>query len=280
MLQNNFGPNEGPGNLICGIDEAGRGCVIGPLIIAAAVWKRTEYDQLASLGVRDSKEYTSEKEKKERISLADKIRSKAHKTCISEIPPREIDEAIHSFRTAKNLDPRAYAKENLNILEINRMAELIITNPCHVYYIDSLSKPKYFLKRLEKTMMALYSDRISGFSFEFESNIATITWLDAFSEQRSKIIAENKADAKFPVVSAASIIAKVYRDTQIRLIEEKYGLPRDILSTGYANDTLMPFLQQYRKEISKRVIFPFIRYEWRWRPLMDIISRQMSLLDF
>ena len=40
---------------ICGIDEAGRGSMIGPLVIAGISIKKKNIKKLKSVGVRDSK---------------------------------------------------------------------------------------------------------------------------------------------------------------------------------------------------------------------------------
>jgi ribonuclease HII len=44
--------------LICGIDEAGRGSVIGPLVIAGINIKNSDIKKLEEIGVRDSKALT------------------------------------------------------------------------------------------------------------------------------------------------------------------------------------------------------------------------------
>ena len=54
--------------MICGVDEAGRGPVIGPLVVAGV---KCENDiQLKEIQVRDSKKYTPIK----RTQLAEKIK--------------------------------------------------------------------------------------------------------------------------------------------------------------------------------------------------------------
>ena len=55
--------------IVAGIDEAGRGCVIGPLVIAAVSIKDTGVNKLKEIGVRDSKLLT----KKRRESLYEEI---------------------------------------------------------------------------------------------------------------------------------------------------------------------------------------------------------------
>ena len=55
--------------MICGVDEAGKGPVIGPLVVAAVKIKNAK--DIDSLGVKDSKQLTSAKRKK----LAEIIKS-------------------------------------------------------------------------------------------------------------------------------------------------------------------------------------------------------------
>ncbi|MHA2365539.1 MAG: ribonuclease HII, partial [Candidatus Hodarchaeales archaeon] len=82
--------------------------------------------------------------------------------------------------------------------------------------------------------------------------------------------AQNKADDKYVIVGAASIIAKVERDQSIGLLEQKYDL-NGFLGSGYPNNQLLPFIEEYRNQIKNRN-FPFIRYEWDWPPLSKIVQ--------
>ena len=45
---------------VCGVDDAGRGPVIGPLVIAGIRIEEERLDQLRSLGVKDSKKLSPE----------------------------------------------------------------------------------------------------------------------------------------------------------------------------------------------------------------------------
>jgi len=75
--------------LLVGVDEAGRGCVIGPLFLAAFAITEDDYliDKLNSLGVRDSKLLLSKK----RDELAKEIKKIAHYYKVARISPRLID---------------------------------------------------------------------------------------------------------------------------------------------------------------------------------------------
>ncbi|HLN89604.1 MAG TPA: ribonuclease HII, partial [Candidatus Binatia bacterium] len=47
--------------LVAGVDEAGRGCVVGPLVVAGIVVQAENLPLLAKLGVKDSKLLTAKK---------------------------------------------------------------------------------------------------------------------------------------------------------------------------------------------------------------------------
>lgn len=75
---------------------------------------------------------------------------------------------------------------------------------------------------------------------------------------RVEIVSEHKADMRYPIVSAASIIAKVERDREIAELKEKYG----DFGCGYPTDPkTISFLQQCLKKFGK---YPdFVRKSWK-----------------
>jgi ribonuclease HII len=64
------------GMRIAGIDEAGRGCVIGPLVVAGLLVKEENLPALSQLGVKDSKLLSPKK----REEIAPKIIKLAENT--------------------------------------------------------------------------------------------------------------------------------------------------------------------------------------------------------
>jgi len=72
---------------LAGIDEAGRGPVIGPMVVCAAVADETVIPRLRELGVRDSKKVSP----KRREKLFDEITSLLDDFVILELWPEEID---------------------------------------------------------------------------------------------------------------------------------------------------------------------------------------------
>jgi ribonuclease HII len=88
---------------LLGIDDAGRGPVIGPMILAGILIDETEYDKIKNLNAKDSKLLTLLQRKK----IADQLRPNfTHKIVIS--TPEQIDNS-----------------DNLNYLEAIKTAQII-----------------------------------------------------------------------------------------------------------------------------------------------------------
>ncbi len=92
---------------VLGIDEAGRGPVIGPLVMCGYLVKEDRIGELRELGVKDSKLLTPKK----RESLVPKLKKIAEDIIVLQLPSQEIDK----LRTVTNL----------NKLEIERMRQMI-----------------------------------------------------------------------------------------------------------------------------------------------------------
>lgn len=99
--------------LVCGIDEAGRGPVIGPMVLAGVLLEESEVYRLQNIGVKDSKLLSP----LQRERLFDQIKEIAPRHHILIIPPAIIDEYVLS--PTKN--------NNLNWLEAVKSAEIVNT---------------------------------------------------------------------------------------------------------------------------------------------------------
>ena len=75
-------------NLIAGIDEAGRGPVIGPMVLCALAIEKDLSKKLSQLGVKDSKLLTPKK----RVSLYSEIESISSQITVKHLSAAEIDE--------------------------------------------------------------------------------------------------------------------------------------------------------------------------------------------
>lgn len=95
--------------LTLGIDEAGRGPVLGPLVMCGVVVDEAAQEKLARLGVKDSKLLTAEKREELYPLILKAIHS--HKLII--LQPTDIDKALDTFNF------------NLNWLEANTSAEIV-----------------------------------------------------------------------------------------------------------------------------------------------------------
>jgi len=212
--------------LILGIDEAGRGPVIGPMVIAGYCIEEEKIELLKSLGVKDSKELTRKQREeiyKEIIKLTDK-----YKYII--IDPKTIDYYVY--------------KNKLNYLEFKNMIKIIEEIKPDKVIIDS---PIVNTKKL----------------IEYIKNNLKIN---------VEIIAENRADKNYPIVSAASIIAKVIRDREIDKIKEKINID---FGSGYPSDerTIKVLKEDYDK------IKDYVRESWMTIKRIRGIN-QKNIFDF
>ncbi len=176
--------------LVAGIDEAGRGCVIGPLVVAGVAVQADSLQALSALGVKDSKLLSAKK----REELFSQILRLANKHFVLQVAPAEIDRYVESHRRL----------HKLNRLEAEKMAQIVSELKPDVAYVDAADT-------VEK---------------RFGQHIAqTATF-------KTRIISEHKADRNYPVVSAASIIAKVERDKAVTELRREFG----DFGTGYLTD--------------------------------------------
>ncbi|MCW4044265.1 MAG: ribonuclease HII [Candidatus Bathyarchaeota archaeon] len=186
--------------LVAGVDEAGRGCVIGPLVVAGVLVSEDKLPVLTDLGVKDSKLLSAKK----REALAAEIARVAEKHVIVKLAPAEIDCAVESKRKL----------HKLNRLEAQAMAKVIEVLKPDVAFVDAADVvEERFGRHIQE-----------GLSF------------------KAKIVAEHKADLCYPVVSAASIIAKVERDRAVAALAGEFG---DFGSGYLADPQTTRFLNQW-----------------------------------
>lgn len=189
---------------VLGIDEAGRGPVLGPLVMVGFLIDEERIKTLREIGVKDSKLLTPHKREELIGQLED-----MGEIFIRVIEPHQID----GF--------------NLNRLEKIATRDIILeAKPDHAV-IDA------FEKRLEEKL-ALAANGYTG-----------------------KVTAEHKADLKYAVVGAASIVAKVLRDREIEKLKVNYG----DFGSGYPSD---PKTARFVEELikSKETLPGFVRKSW------------------
>ncbi len=216
--------------LIAGVDEAGRGPVIGPMVLACVVIEEKDESKLEKIGVRDSKLVRPDK----RAELAEQIKKLAvsyDSICLS---AKDIDD----LRKYTNLN-EIEAMKVANLLERTKPAKAIIDSP----------------------------DPKGGHGFS--------TRIKRYLNEPVELQSENFADANYPVVSAASILAKVERDAEIEKLSKIHGF----MGSGYPHDEdTVKFLNTW---LAKNKRFPdFVRHSWETALRMIIEKQQTKLEDF
>ncbi len=195
----------------CGIDDAGKGPVIGPMIVAGVLANEEQERQLVELGVKDSKLLTPV----QRERMFDKIKTIVEKYEIVIIEPEEIDNVVGKGKHV-----------NLNWLEADSMIKIINTLKPNTAILDCPSP------------------NCGTFAEYVKSKMNGIV----------HIVAEHKADVTYPIVSAASILAKVTRDDLIQEIKKKHNVE---FGSGYMTDPMTQFfLSKYWDK------YDFFRKSW------------------
>ncbi|MBN1793306.1 ribonuclease HII [Candidatus Woesearchaeota archaeon] len=218
--------------IIAGIDEAGRGPVIGPIVMAIAVIDEKDLPELEKIGVKDSKLITP--------ANRERMIGQIKRICKYEIiavGPADIDSAVESETT------------NLNWLEADVGAKLINNqqkNGVEKVFVDCPSaNPKAYTDYLRQKL-----------------------------SYKPKLVVEHKADYKYLIVGAASILAKVTRDHAIEELKKKHNVN---FGSGYPAD---PVTAQFVKD--KYDKYDFFRKSWgTWKTAAKKAeSKQKTLSGF
>ncbi|XP_051024774.1 ribonuclease H2 subunit A isoform X2 [Acomys russatus] len=208
-----------------GVDEAGRGPVLGPMVYAICYCPLSRLADLEALKVADSKTLTEN----ERERLFAKMEEDGDFVgwALDVLSPNLISTSM-----------LGRVKYNLNSLSHDTAAGLI------QYALDqSVNVTQVFVDTvgMAETYQARLQQRFPGL----------------------EVTVKAKADSLFPVVSAASIFAKVARDQAVKnwqFVESLQDLDSDY-GSGYPND---PKTKAWlRKHVDPVFGFPqFVRFSW------------------
>ncbi|OWZ19587.1 Ribonuclease H2 [Phytophthora megakarya] len=207
-----------------GIDEAGRGPVMGPMVYGAAYWPVADNDAMSALGFDDSKALSAES----RAQLLEKMRS-----------TEGLGWIVRLISAAEISDKMQRQTSNLN--EMSRDAAIQLINEVQKkgavvkkVFVDTVGDPRWYQSFLTKHFNGTIEFRV-----------------------------EKKADSLFKVVSAASIAAKVTRDRVIsdwKWESPALDLPTDF-GSGYPSD---PKTKAWlTTHVDNVFVFPnIIRFSW------------------
>ncbi len=199
-----------------GVDEAGRGCLLGPLVVAGVSASAEGVRKLRELGVKDSKLLSAG----QRESLYPEITKVAKQVFWTSIQPPEIDYVVLNGRKLRRL----------NYLEAVYFAKVIDRLDARRVTVDS-------------------SDVLPRrFAADIEGNL----------KKGCRVVAHHKADRDYPVVSAASIVAKVQRDRAVGLLRDEHG----DFGSGYPSDPKTK--RFFEAKLSRgEPLPPYVRKSWK-----------------
>ena len=206
-----------------GADEAGRGPVIGPLVVCAVMMPVEEYDNLIEVGVKDSKFLSSKKREELKQWFLSNSETKPWHHSIIICSPERIDSSS--------------GNQGLNVLETELFAEAINSLP------DEIKHSVTILNDACDVKPQRFSDRIAN-------------QLNSWPWPESSIISEHKADENDPFVGMASILAKQKRDECIKEISEELGFS---IGSGYPSD---PNTKKIIPDLLKDTPHPQLRWSW------------------
>jgi ribonuclease HII len=218
---------------VIGIDDAGRGPVIGPMILNGVLAKEQDIPKIQEMGAKDSKLLAPKKRKEISDNLKQMFSYHAEITS-----PEEIDSCIN-LNTLEALKAAIIINVLLKKIEIQEKVKIIIDCPS--------VNTKAWGKEVTKYILEEFQDKID-------------------------LKSEHKADFNYPIVSAASIIAKETREEQVEKIKQEYKID---FGSGYPSDPkTKEFIEKYYdNENLKRII----RHSWETVKKLKQKSNQKKL---
>jgi ribonuclease HII len=211
--------------VICGVDEAGKGAVFGPLVVAAVAC--VSDDEARAVGARDSK------------TLSPKRREEIYTLIAARFP------VATRILTPAEIDARPRASLNTCIAR------------AHAAVVSDLSPEMAILDACDVDERR-YRRTVAG-----------------FLAGRCRLVSVHDADRIYPVVGAASIVAKVLRDRAIAELALEFGE----IGSGYPSDPVtIAYLKEYLGD--RKVPPPFARTTWATTRLLVNELNQTRITDF
>ena len=185
---------------IVGVDEAGRGPVLGPLVVGLLSIPSGDEDMLVEQNISDSKHHTAKQREEQYEWILQQAEKRDWYVDTIVCPPSKIDQGV--------------AGEGLNILEVDLFATILNR------YIKHYDTPCNIMLDACDVNEQRFTNRIT-------------TRMTNWPKENSTIHSEHKADANHRIVGGASIIAKVVRDRIMETLEEALGFA---IGSGYPSD--------------------------------------------
>ena len=201
-----------PNRVTLGIDEAGRGPAIGPMVMAAVALDSRTAASLTRAGLCDSKTYgAGEDAHAIRCELDKLIRARAKFVTTIEVPHTEIDERV--------------SRGELNVLERELATEMI-------------ERAQTDLSARDTAIDKIIADGKRMFA--------------PLGQRYERFESHDRAEEKHAAVAAASVVAKVIRDDRFNQIKQQYETEiGPIMGGGYANAATRRWLRAYVERYGK-----------------------------
>lgn len=200
-------------------------------MVACALTEAPE--DLTALGVRDSKELSPAR----REGLEGVLKGRLRGYALVVLDPREID--ARGRRSLNAVEGDAFVRA---VIDATRSAG---ATALHRLQADACDTSEAAFRGMLVRGLARHAPALAVGRFEVE----------------------HKADARYPAVSAASILAKVERDRRVRALSQSVGCD---IGSGYpADETTMGFLRDYIR--ANKDLPPFARRSWQ--PAKDLLRQ-------
>ncbi|MBA1342708.1 MAG: Ribonuclease HII [ANME-2 cluster archaeon] len=211
---------------IVGIDEAGKGPVIGPMCVAGVLMEEGRMHLIDGLGLKDSKKLTP----KRREFFDGEIKKIVDGWFVLEVSAHQIDE-LRTVMTMNEIMVKAFARVLENL------------------------KPEHAFLDAADVNEARFGRNVQG-----------------SCKHHLTVTSRHKADATYPIVAAASIIAKVQRDHAVGTLREEVG----DFGSGYpADPKTIRFMREWFREHNG---FPeWVRHSWKTTSNVAAAAAQRTL---
>ena len=218
---------------VLGIDEAGRGPVLGPMVYACAFWRNEDEKNINT-------DYHFDDSKK----LDHNTRAKLYRQMLNDNRIHYIYE-IHSSVDISN----KMLRRNQDIINLNQISHESAGGLINKALIQGFN------------ITSVFADTV-GPEVSYSNKLAEL----CIKKKNIDIRAEKKADSKYKVVSAASIVAKVIRDSIVYnwKFKENNGIINfsTVTGSGYPADEIT--VKWLKKSFNNIFGYPdFVRFSWK-----------------
>jgi ribonuclease HII len=209
---------------LVGVDEAGRGPVLGPLVVGLLSIPEEDESMLVEHDISDSKHHSAKKRAMQYEWILDQ--------------ERERDWIIDTIICQPNRIDNAVEGQGLNLLEVDLFAAILNRH-----------------NKSSNAPLRITMDACDVNEQRFTNRITER--LNEWPRDESTILSEHKADANYRIVGGASIVAKVVRDRIIHELQDSLGFP---IGSGYPSDPKT--ISALPKLIGSEQIHPDLRWSW------------------